>query len=198
MIEWRTPLPPKGQGLFPSHSNTPMTFPARSWLALAGLLLTLASCGVSAQALIPPGVRLGMSAGQLREAVPGLHAVRRPQTVAGAVGGWRVSGVQQGDRVFEETFFFAQQTLQRVELLLLQPESDPQQDAQAFAHLVASLREQYGPELPLTGGLSGVAAGNAFWVHEGMDILAMQSGPPGQSKTRLIYKLRILRDASEL
>jgi hypothetical protein len=82
--------------------------------------------------------------------------------------------------------------------LLLQPDGNPQQDGQAFAHLVGLLREQYGQELPLNGDLSGVAAGNASWVHEGMDILAMQSGPPGQSKTRLIYKLRLLRDASEL
>lgn len=145
---------------------------------------------------MPPGVHLGMSAAELREVVPGLHAVRRPQTVSGTVGNWRASGVQQGGYVLDETFFFAQQALQRVELLL-QPDVNPRPD-EAFANLVTLLRAEYGPELPLYGGLSGAAAGSASWVHEGMDILAMPSGPPGQAKTRLIYKVRILKDASEL
>jgi hypothetical protein len=173
-----------------------MIFSARSWHVLAGWLLAGMSCAASAQALMPPGVHLGMSAAELHETVPGLHAVRRPQTVSGTVGNWRVSGVQQGGYVLEETFFFRQQALQRVELLL-QPDINPRPE-EAFANLLASLRAVYGPELPLYGGLSGAAAGSASWVHEGMDILAMQSGPPGQSKTRLIYKVRILKDASEL
>ncbi|MDW5442645.1 hypothetical protein [Polaromonas sp. SM01] len=173
-----------------------MIFSARSWHVLAGWLLAGVSCAASAQALMPPGVHLGMSVAELREAVPGLHAVRRPQTVSGTVGSWRVSGVQQGGYVLEETFFFAQQSLQRVELLL-QPDINPPPD-DAFAKLVVSLRAEYGPELPLYGGLSGAVAGSASWVHEGMDILAMSSGPPGQAKTRLIYKTRILKDASEL
>lgn len=173
-----------------------MTFPLRSWPAVAGLLLAICCRPAAAQAPVPPGVHLGMSASELREAVPGLQPVRRPQTVAGAVGRWRVADVQQADLVFDETFFFAEQTLQRVELVL-QPGSSAQPD-EVFAHLVASLRASYGPELPLHGGLSSVEAGSASWIHDEMDILALQSGSASQTRVRLIYKARVLKDASEL
>ena len=150
-----------------------MTFPLRSWPAVAALLLAVCCRPAAAQAPVPLGVHLGMSASELREAVPGLQPVRRPQTVAGAVGRWRVAGVQQADLVFDETFFFAEHTLQRVELVLQ-------------------------PGLPLHGGLSSVEAGSASWVHEGIDILALRSGSAGQARVRLIYKTRVLKDASEL
>ena len=173
-----------------------MTFPLRSWPAVAALLLAVCCRPAAAQAPVPLGVHLGMSASELREAVPGLQPVRRPQTVAGAVGRWRVAGVQQADLVFDETFFFAEHTLQRVELVL-QPGNFAQTD-DVFEHLVASLRASYGPELPLHGGLSSVEAGSASWVHEGIDILALRSGSAGQARVRLIYKTRVLKDASEL
>lgn len=180
----------------PKLQNIPMTFPLRSWPAVAGLLSAIFCSTAAAQAPVPPGVHLGMSASELREAVPGLQPIRRPQTVAGAVGRWRVADVQQADLVFDETFFFAEQTLQRVELVL-QPGSSAQSD-EVFAHLVASLRASYGPELPLHGGLSSVEAGSASWVHDEMDILALQSGSASQTRVRLIYKARVLKDASEL
>lgn len=180
----------------PAALNIPMIFPFRSWPALVGLLLAVCSGLAAAQGPIPSGVHLGMTASELREAVPGLQPVRRPQTVAGAVSRWRVDHVQQADLVFDETFFFAEQTLQRVELVL-QPDSSAQTD-DVFAHLVASLRASYGPELPLHGGLSSVEAGSAFWVHDDLDILALQSGSAGQTRVRLIYKARIVRDASAL
>ena len=176
--------------------TTPMIFPLRSWPAVAGLLLALCCSAATAQAFLPPGVHLGMSTSELRQAVPRLQPVRRPQTVAGAVGGWRLSDVQQDDLVFDGTFFITEQSLQRVELIL-QTGAAAQAD-DAFAHLVAVLRASYGPELPLHGALSGVEAGSASWVHEDMDILALHSGSSGQTRVRLIYKARVLRDASQL
>ena len=173
-----------------------MTFFSRCWPAFAGCLLALGTGVSAAQALVPPGVSLGIGVSELREAVPALQSVRRPQTVAGAVGGWRVSGVQQAGLVFDETFFFADQTLQRVELVSQPGESEP--TAEAFAQLLFSLRASYGAELPLYGGLSSVDAGSASWVHDGMDILALQSGSGGQTRVRLIYKTRVLKDAGEL
>lgn len=173
-----------------------MTFPLRFWPVLVGLLLAVCSGLATAQPLIPPGVHLGVTVSELREAVPGLHPVPRPQSVAGAVGRWRVEGVQQADLVFDETFFFAGPALQRVELLL-QPGMSSQ-PGEAFAHLVASLQGLYGPELQLHGALSSVEAGSASWVHDGVDILALQSGSAGQTRVRLIYKARVLKDAGEL
>lgn len=177
-----------------------MISPFRCWPALVSLLLAVwagpAAAQPLAQPLIPPGVHLGVTVSELREAVPGLHPVPRPQSVAGAVGRWRVDGVQQAGLVFDETFFFAGPALQRVELLL-QPGTSST-SGEAFAHLVASLQALYGPELPLHGALSSVEAGSASWVHDGVDILALQSGSAGRTSVRLIYKARVLKDAGEL
>ncbi|MDI1272272.1 hypothetical protein [Polaromonas sp.] len=173
-----------------------MISPFRCWSALVSLLLAVCAGPAAAQPLIPPGVHLGVTVSELREAVPGLHPVPRPQSVAGAVGRWRVDGVQQAGLVFDETFFFAGPALQRVELLM-QPGTFPP-SGEAFAHLVASLQGLYGPELPLHGALSSVEAGSASWVHDGVDILALQSGSAGQTSVRLIYKARVLKDAGEL
>src|SRR5690606_22673966 len=84
---------------------------------LAGLLLGIGPGLVMGQPSIPSGVELGMNPAEVRELVPGIQPVRRPQRVAGAVGSWRVSGVAKADLVFDETFFFANEALQRVELL---------------------------------------------------------------------------------
>ncbi len=164
-------------------------------LVLAGLLLGMATGTVWAQGGLPSGVQWGMSPAEVREAVPGVQPVRRPQTVAGAVGSWRVPGVAQDDLLFDETFFFADQALQRVELL---HQGDPDESGDAFERLLSALRARYGPELQLYGGMSSLDAGSASWVVDDTDILAMQTGPTGQVRVRLIYKARVLKDASEL
>ncbi len=77
--------------------------------------LFLAVTALHAQAL-PAGVRFGMSAEELRAALPDLARVQRPQRLAGGLAGtWHAAPTQFAGVVFEPVFFFAGGELRRVE-----------------------------------------------------------------------------------
>jgi hypothetical protein len=83
--------------------------------ALAAGAAFLAAGALHAQAL-PPGVRLGMTVGELHAALPAAERVQRPQRLGGGLlGSWRAAPVEMAGLMFEPTFFFAASELRRVE-----------------------------------------------------------------------------------
>ncbi|WP_295977029.1 hypothetical protein [uncultured Variovorax sp.] len=161
-------------------------------LALSATLL--AAGAVHAQAL-PPGVRLGMSAEELKAAVPAAERVQRPQRLGGGlVGSWRAAPVEMAGLLFEPTFFFAGSQLRRVEYVA-SAQAAPDAGAAAFAALVQWGRSMFGNELSSRDPGSAYAA----WVSNDTDVYVQQhSGDPGRASVRLVYKARQLRDGSEL
>ncbi|WP_298702071.1 hypothetical protein [uncultured Variovorax sp.] len=147
-----------------------------------------------AQAL-PPGVRLGMSAGELQAALPTAERVQRPQRLSGGlVGNWRAAPVEMAGLMFEPTFFFAASELRRVEYVA-SAQATPDGGTAAFAALVQWGRGAFGTELSSRDPGSAYAA----WVSDDTDIyVQQQSGDPRRASVRLVYKMRQLRDGSEL
>jgi len=146
-----------------------------------------------AQAL-PPGVQLGMSAEALQSAVPGLQHVPRPQRLAGGLAGnWRAAPTIVAGVPFEPVFFFAGSELRRVEWAA-DVEGRPDLGAAAFAELVAWGRGRFGPEL----GSNDPGSAYAAWVQGDTDVYAQRSSDARHASIRLVYKLRQLKDASEL
>lgn len=164
---------------------------------LAGFALVSAASPAPAQAL-EPFLTLGMSETEFHAALTGVERVRRPQKLSsGAIGSWRLPRVQHGRFFFEETFFLGSQALQQVEFVLL-PRSPEEQTQSAFAGLVEALRSQWGQELASHTLMPGMVMETASWVREGLDVIAVRSGNPANPGIRVIYKLRLLKDASQL
>lgn len=164
-------------------------------LVLSSLILiaALAAAAVHAQAL-PAGVRLGMSADELRAAVPALERVQRPQRLAGGlVGSWHSTPVMMAGLMFEPTFFFAASQLRRVEYVATL-QGAPESGAAAFDELVQWGRSAFGAEL------ASRDPGNAYaaWVSSDTDIYVQHVSDPRRGSVRLVYKARQLRDGSEL
>lgn len=170
-----------------------MRFPLFSgrWLIAPSLFLAVAS--VHAQAL-PPGVRLGMSADELRAALPDVERVQRPQRLAGGLSGnWRAPPSVLAGLLFETTFFFAGGDLQRVEsVAALQAESD--RGAAAFAQLLDWGRSSFGPE----AGARDPGSAYASWVSGDTDIYLQHVDSPQRATVRLVYKARQRKDGSAL
>lgn len=170
-------------------SLRPLTF----LRALAAAAALLAAGALHAQAL-PPGVRLGMSAEQLRAALPAAERVPRPQRLGGGlVGSWRGAPVDMAGLLFEPTFFFAASGLRRVEYVAA-AQATPDSGAAAFAALVQWGRGAFGPELASRDPGSAYAA----WVSDDTDVYVQQVSDPRRASVRLVYKARQLRDGSEL
>lgn len=155
--------------------------------------LCLASLAVQAQAL-PPGVRLGMSADELRAALPSAERVARPQRLAGGLlGSWHGAPQALAGLVFEPTFFFADAQLRRVEYAA-SAQGLPDGGGAAFAELLQWGRGAFGAELAANDPGSAYAA----WSSGEMDVYVQRVGDPRRASVRLVYKQRQLRDGSEL
>jgi hypothetical protein len=167
--------------------------PSRIFRALAALSLVALAHAATAQAL-PPGVRLGMSADELRQAVPDLERVQRPARLAGGLAGsWRAAPSVIAGLPFEPVFYFAGDQLRRVEWSA-SAEGQPDLGAAAFAEILAWGRGSFGPELASNDPGSAYAA----WVQGDTDVYAQRSADARHASVRLVYKLRQLKDGSEL
>ena len=157
----------------------------RCALAAVSLCAALAH----AQAL-PGGATLGMSAGQLQQAVPALRAVPHPARLAGGlVGRWAGPPVRLAGVELAPTFFFADDQLQRVEYV-----ATPGDVERGFEALLAWGRAAWGAELSSQG-----PEGNyANWTAADTDVYLQQAASARGVQLRLVVKRRILKDASEL
>jgi hypothetical protein len=161
--------------------------------ALTGAVFVLAAAVAHAQAL-PPGVHLGMSADELRAALPGLEHVQRPLRMSGGLAGnWRAAPSVIAGLPFEPVFYFAGDELRRVEWSAAVDQT-PDLGAAAFGEILAWGRSSLGPELASNDPGSAYAA----WVQGDTDIYAQRNSDPRHASVRLVYKMRVLQDGSEL
>jgi len=151
-----------------------------------------------AQAL-PPGVRLGMAADQLPASVAGLARVPRPARLSGGlVGAWRGDAVEVAGQRFEPTFFIAEGQLRRIEYAALTPEA-PARGAAAFAALLDWGRGLWGAERLARDAGATQTSEIASWAADGdLDVVLQRAESARHASVRLIYRLRQLKDASEL
>jgi hypothetical protein len=162
------------------------------WLYLSALaLLGIVPSAVRAQQL-PQGVVLGMSADELRRAVPDVEKVRRPVRMAGGlVGSWCSTPVQVFGLTGQQTFYFAGNRLTRVEFV--GNAADASANAEAFNQIIAWGRSLDGP-----GIYANDAQGSSYaeWGAGDTEIYAQYVG--GSGGVRLVYKRKPDRDASQL
>ena len=164
--------------------------PIRVFAAFAWLVISSAAY---AQGL-PPGVHLGMTVDELRELLPRLERVARPQRLAGGlVGNWRAAPMLVAGLPFDPVFFFADKLLRRVEWVAA-VQDEPDLGAAAFEEIVAWGRGAFGPELASNDPGTAYAA----WVNDDSDIYVRHTSDPRRASIRLVYKLRQVKDASEL
>lgn len=187
----------------PPASGPACAAPGAASMRLACALLAAALCAgaampASAQSL-PPGVRIGMEADRLRVVVPDLTRVARPARLSGGlVGVWRGDVVDLAGQRFEPTFFVAGGQLRRVEYAAVTTAADDH-GAAAFAALLDWGRRAWGGERLArdTGGLQ--TSEMASWtVGDDLDVYLQLAQAPRQASVRLVYKLRQVKDASEL
>ena len=167
----------------------------RALRALAAVALLAAAASASHGQALPSGVRLGMTAPELQAALPGLERVQRPQRLAGGLAGtWRAAPAAIAGLSFEPVFYFGGGHLQRVEWVAA-AQAEPDLGAAAFAEIVAWGRGAFGPELASNDPGSAYAA----WVQGDSDVYAQRvTSDPRRASVRLVYKVRQLKDASEL
>ena len=110
-------------------------------------------------------------------------------------GGWgRIRRrLQIAGLPFEPVFYFAGDQLRRVEWSA-STEGQPDQGAAAFAEILAWGRGSFGPELASNDPGSAYAA----WVQGDADVYAQRTADARHASVRLVYKLRQLKDGSEL
>lgn len=144
---------------------------------------------------LPPGVALGMTPDGLRAAVPTVERVARPVRIAGGlVGNWRGERAFIAGLLFEPTFYFADGELRRVEWVA-QPEADGDRGTAAYAELLAWGRSRFGAEMASRDPGSELAS----WVAGDADVYAQRIDDARRAPSvRLVYKLRQLKDASQL
>lgn len=187
---------------FPSSFLVPMpklrsvvllSSPFLAFRAFAVCVAVFAAQALHAQAL-PAGVRLGMTADELRMAMPTVQRVQRPQRLAGGLlGSWQSAPVSMAGLAFEPTFFFAGSQLQRVEFVAsAQALSDG--GAAAFAELVRWGRAAFGSELASNDPGTAYAA----WTSADADVYLQHVRDSRRASLRLVYKARQVRDGSEL
>ena len=166
--------------------------PVRPFL-IASLVWSFAGA-LQAQAL-PSGVALGMTPVALRAALPAVERVARPVRIAGGLAGtWRGPPTAIAGLSFEPVFYFAGAELRRIEWVA-QPESDGDRGAAAFAALVDWGRARFGAALTSRDPGSEIAS----WVDTDTDVYAQRTDDARRAASvRLVYKLRRLRDASQL
>lgn len=165
-----------------------------AFIALSSLPALFFAAALHAQAL-PPGVELGMRTEALRAAMPTIERVARPVRIAGGLSGtWRGEPVVLGGLPFEPTFYTYGGELRRVEWVA-QPEADGDRGAAAYAELVGWGRARFGTELASRDPGSELAS----WVAGDADVYAQRVDDPRRAgAVRLVYKLRQVKDASQL
>lgn len=167
-------------------------FPPVRFLVGAAVLLG-AGTVASAQSL-PAGVRLGMSAEALRDAVPDAQRVARPQRLPGGLAGlWRGAPSQIEGLAFDPVFFFAAGALQRVEWAAAADGLPDRGDA-AFSALLDWGRARFGTETAARDPGSRYAS----WATEDTDVYLQRVDGAGHATVRLVYKTRVRKDGSEL
>jgi hypothetical protein len=173
-------------------SGLELFFILRGWLTtivLAFVIALGAPAIASAAPALPGNVQLGMSIEQLREAVPALVRVPRPQRMAGGlVGSWSAPAIEVAGVQLTPTFYFAGQVLQRIEY------AGGAADApKAFDALRAWARSRWSQELASQGAEGSYAS----WATEDADVyLQMTNGE--RAEVRLVIKRRVLKDGGEL
>lgn len=162
-------------------------------VAIAGLIggLALAVSAAQAQSL-PEGVRWGMSAQDLRAALPAVQPVVRPQRLSGGlVGAWSGAPVSVGGVALAPVFYFSADHLRRVEY---SAQTDAQSGEHAFDALIAWGRRSFGPEQASAGGEGRYAA----WMQGDLDIYAQRVDRREGASVRLVYALHERKDDSVL
>jgi hypothetical protein len=164
-------------------------FPGLRHAAVAAICIALLPAAACAQNL-PGGAQLGMTAQQLRGAVPALEPVAHPAHMAGGLAGsWRGPAVVIAGVTLVPTFFFAAAHLRRVEYV-----ASASAGAGAFNSLLAWGRAAWGTELA-----SQEPEGSyATWASEDVDAYLQQTSASRHMQVRLVIKRRVLKDDSEL
>jgi hypothetical protein len=144
---------------------------------------------------LPTGVRLGMTVAELQSAaLPGLERVARPQRLAGGLAGsWHAAPTVIAGLPFEPIFYFAGGALRRMEWVA-DAAAQPDLGATVYAGLVTWGRDAFGAELASNDPASAYTA----WVQGDTDIYAQRTSDPRHASVRLVYKVRQVKDASEL
>lgn len=192
-----------GAAAWPQASRPAWTKPRFASRGPACAVLVAALCaGAAAQShaqALPPGARIGMDADQLAVAVPGLKRVARPARLAGGLAGlWRGNAVDVAGQHFEPTFFVAGGQLRRVEYAAVTTAADDHGTA-AFAALLDWGRRAWGRERLARDVGSLQASEIASWtVADDLDVYLQRAQTPREASVRLVYKLRQLKDGSEL
>lgn len=154
---------------------------------MAAVCTVLLPAAAHAQNL-PGGAQLGMTAQQLREAVPALESVARPAHMSGGLAGnWRGPAVEVAGVRLVPTFFFADAQLRRVEYV-----ASPA--AGAFGALLAWGRATWGTELASQEREGAYAT----WARGDVDAYLQQTHAPQHMQVRLVIRRSALKDASEL
>lgn len=141
---------------------------------------------------------LGMRREQLEPALPGAQPVRSPRRLSsGALGSLRVPDVLLEGRHFEQTFYFAHQQLEQMDLVLLSPGAEGAV-TQTQVALLQSLRARLGPELASFASVPEALPDSASWVSASADVMLFRSGTANHPTVRMVIRQRHLVDASEL
>lgn len=139
---------------------------------------------------LPGGVQLGMSAQQLKQAVPALQPARHPARLAGGlVGSWSGAAIEVEGLALAPTFYMAEGQLRRIEYL-----AGPDAGPQAFDALLRWGRAAFGPEAASEGPEGQYAA----WSDDALDVYLQRTGGSQPAQVRLVVKQRVVKDGGEL
>lgn len=159
----------------------------------ASVRLQNPSAGYAPVQLLPDGVELGMGVDALRQALPGIAHVPRPQRLSGGlVGQWRLAPVVVAGLEGAQTFFFAGRELRRVEFVADASEL-ADSGAAAYGELLQFGRASYGPETAANDPSGSYAA----WTRGDLEVYA-QRVPAPRPTVRWVVKRSEGKDASEL
>lgn len=158
-----------------------------------GAFAVATSIAAHAQAL-PPAVHMGMTAQELQAALPTTEPVPHPQRLSGGLlGSWRGERAPIAGLMFKPTYYFAAGRLKRIEYDAT-AQGLPDGGEAAFSALLQWGRDAFGNELAaLDPGSTYVS-----WSSSDLDVILQRTGDARRANLRLIYKQRVLRDASEL
>ncbi len=158
------------------------------WMAGLALAWNMAAAA-QAQSALPPGVVFGMPVDAVRQALPALDLVRRPQRLAGGLAGsWQLPQTQVAGLSGSQTFFFAGGVLRRVEFSA-DAQAVADGGAAAFEQLLDWGRTRYGAERPAQDAVSRYAA----WSTPGQDVYVRLTSAP-HAGLQLVLSARLERD----
>ena len=165
-----------------------MVFTLKTPTFFAGLLAVLAFAAPAhaGNAILEKTGLLGSSRQQIEASLDGLQRARPQRRLpSGATAQLRQPDVAFEGGRFEQTFFFAQQSLAQIELV-----SAPDASGHLFQNLVGSFREELGAELD--------AGDSVSWVRGDADVMLYRYGDLSKPTVRLVVRQRQLVEAGEL